>query len=242
MRHLKSFFQITEAKKVTKGDQVFWLVSSSNETYGHPTFEYVLLSDCPNPSDLDPQTEPDPYYGTSDYIISEDDDNSKKADEILAKQTGGVYDENYDYDTDDEEYQNWVDETKTEFAESYFATDLWGEIYLCVGKFDDTWELDDTISDPEREFGERPPNREEFEEMLNDSDEIKVWVRIDSGNITGSLKDFFDKNPKQFSKIFDNPSLLVKLPKNVAYEIYKIMGKPTSDIDGFEDAEEFGFL
>ena len=134
MKFLKRFKELNESEKL--GKDLLFVYTTCDETYGAIT--WMVSKEFPTPEllDYDPCN-----FSTEDYIISEDDDNREKEAEILAKQTGGVWDDNYDYDEYEDEVVAWKEQTIGEWIEKYMGSDLWGSIYLLVGEnLKDNWE------------------------------------------------------------------------------------------------------
>lgn len=202
MKFLKRFKELNESVKL--GKDLLFVYTTCDETYGAIT--WMVSKEFPHPGllDYDPCN-----YSTEDYIISEDEENSEKEKEILAKQTGGVWDKNYDYDYDEEEYVNWKEQTIGEWIEKYMGSDLWGSIYLLVGEnLKDNWEEKTT------DMGkyDRMPTKKEFEnDELTPEEGVEAWIDltgVDESNsaeqIASVLAPRFAESPVEISKILSS--------------------------------------
>lgn len=227
MKFLKRFKELNESKD--KGTiKVRYYYTECDKTYGYLNF--IKVEDR---SEAIPDTEPCRYH-TEDFIISEDDENHDQSQEILAKQTGGEWDENYDYDEEEEEYVAWREAKINEFINKYSSTDLWGSVYLMIVKdngFDDHNESNDRRKDGE----DRMRTKEEFEnEILNTHESILAWVDVTDGY---ENEDSDDALIDLFDKVYDED------PTKVGEIFLGLSGRQQRMIKGhFEEKGEWEFL
>ena len=227
MKFLKRFKELNESKE--KGTiKVRYYYTECDETYG-----YINFVKTKDRSDAIPDTEPCRYH-TDNYIISEDDENSERSREILAKQTGGEWDENYDYDEEEEEYVAWCDARIDEFIEKYSSTDLWGSVYLMIVKdngFDDHYETNDRRKDGE----DRMITKKEFEnEILNTHKSILAWADVTDGY---ENEDSDDSLIALFDRVYDED------PTKAGEIFLGLSGRQQRTIKNhFEEKEEWEFL
>jgi hypothetical protein len=128
MKFIKRFYQLFESSSL--GGNLVFVYPTCNSTYGY--IEWNETTDLEGAFDSR-STEPCPFDMEENYL-AEDPELEEEGNTILAKQTGGVYDEEHDYDHSDEEYQNWKDEKTSELREKYNSTDLWGTVWAMVVK------------------------------------------------------------------------------------------------------------
>jgi hypothetical protein len=182
MKFLKTFKQINENEREKK---IFFLYTVCDETYG-----YININLTTNYGEVNPDEEPC-RYSTEDYIISEDDENSKEGREILAKQSGGVYDNDFNYDYEEEEYADWREETIENTINEYHSTDLWGQVYICSGYADLESDLySDDLYDLDKD-GYFPSKKKFEEERLEKDGNIIKWASIKSDGDSKSFTDIF---------------------------------------------------
>ncbi len=199
MKFLKRFKELNESEKL--GKDLLFVYTTCDETYGAIT--WMVSKEFPTPEllDYDPCN-----FSTEDYIISEDDDNREKEAEILAKQTGGVWDDNYDYDEYEDEVVAWKEQTIGEWIEKYMGSDLWGSIYLLVGEnLKDNWEEKTT------DMGkyDRMPTKKELEnDELTLQEGVEAWIDLSGVNeldnaeqIASAFATRFAESPIEISKI-----------------------------------------
>jgi hypothetical protein len=170
MKFIKKFREIYE----NEDNEIipFFIYSTCDSGYGYLVWEITEDADDVFPDDGPCR------YSTDGFIISEDDENREKEKEILAKQTGGEYDEDYDYDYDEEEYVEWSEELIWDEIYKYHGTDLWGKVYVCFGK--KGTQLDDLSAERQPDGSYKMKSQEEFEKkVLSNDPEILGWMEVE---------------------------------------------------------------
>jgi len=196
MKFLKRFKELNESKD-KGGIKIRYYYTQCDEAYG-----YMEFSHTGDRSDAIPDLEPC-RYSTEDFIISEDDENNKQSKEILAKQTGGEWDDDYDYDYYEEEYVDWCDAKIDEWINKYLGSDLWGSVYLTLVK-DDGFNGHYESVEGRKDGIERTRTKEEFEnEILNTHESILAWVDVTDGY---EDEDSDDALIALFDKVYEEDS------------------------------------
>jgi len=227
MKFIKKFREIYENENEDNEIIPFFIYSTCDSSYGYLVWEITEDVD-----DVLPDDEPC-RSSTDGFIISEDDENREKEKEILAKQTGGEYDEDYDYDYDDEEYGEWSEGVIWDQIQKTSGTDLWGKVYVCFGKRGTR--LDELYPEQQPDGSYRMKSQEEFEKKVLSADpEILGWMEIED---YGEREDVTDLMTPAFVKVYEeNPTK--------AGEIYLRLKNNNKEIikDHFEEIGEIEFL
>ncbi len=240
MKFLKRFKELNESKEGQK--ELIFIYTTCDETYG--SVYWNVSNDFPEEHLID---DGPCGFSTDRYIISEDDVNREKEKEILAKQTGGVWDEDYDYDYDEDEVVAWREKTINAWIDQYMGSNLWGSVYLLFG--DDLrfkWEESSTDIGT---YG-RMPTKEEFEtDELTHANGVEAWVDVNVSAGQGS--SYVEKIASVFSsQLQDRPAAIVRMlssmKKSLAERLLAEMGKnPEIDIKNLRSlmkASEIGLL
>lgn len=240
MKFLKRFKELNESKEGQK--ELIFIYTTCDETYG--SVYWNVSNEFPEEYVIDDSP---CRFSTEDYIVSEDDENREKEEEILAKQTGGVWDPKYDYDYDEEEISAWRENTINAWIDQYMGSDLWGSVYLLFGEnLTNTW--DQAATDIGR-YG-RMPTKEEFEtDELTHANGVEAWVDVNVSAGQGS--SYVEKIASVFSsQLQDRPAAIVRMlnsmKKSLAERLLAEMGKnPEIDIKNLRSlmkASEIGLL
>ena len=197
MKFIKRFNQLFESS--TSGGNLVFVYPTCDETYGY--IEWNETTDLEEAFDSR-STEPCPFDMEENYL-TEDPDVEEEGNAILAKQTGGVYDEDYDYDYYEEEYQNWKDAKIDELREKYNSTDLWGTVWAMVVKQPVNSFLDNLGSG-----GSMPSKQEWLTNEIMGNENIVYAVEVTGEPTTtgliGFIEDLCQKDPYSAAVIYNS--------------------------------------
>lgn len=180
MKFLKTFYQLHENEDASL--YLFYLYPKYDEWYGSAL---VKGADELDLSDVD--LEPGYFMGNSSEGDVKDlpGYNEEEEKEVLASQTGGVYDENYEYDFEDDEYLDWRQEIVDNYLEESSQSDLWGQVWICLGDARQRNYFLKAVGKIQYRK-ERMPTLEEAEKDFfgpqGDGEGIKAWMRVCNAN------------------------------------------------------------